>query len=184
MLCLSCVLLCRTLVKAAWVTEQPQITDSWNLHAEIFTWLNYRSGLQLMPSLVSAQFTSFTHLFLISVVPVLYARTAAGVSHCISYLGEISPCPGCCSAAPRQSSKHQLVQGSSPCVSFYFRACNRARLELLVTCAQIIPVKWLNSAVHAGTVLVNKCMEAQSSKCAKDSLNVSCTCKYLGSFKC
>lgn len=60
MLCLSCVLLCRTLVKAAWVTEQPQITDSWKLCAEIFTWLNYRSGLQFIPSLVSVQFT-FLH---------------------------------------------------------------------------------------------------------------------------
>lgn len=148
MLCLSCVLLCRTLVKAAWVTEQSQITDSWKLCAEIFTWLSYRSGLQLTPSLVSAQFTSFIHLVLISVVPVQNAITAAGVSHCISYwggiLGPLLRSLSCSSKAVQQTSADQ---GSSPCVSFYFRACNRARLELLMTCAQIIPAKWLNSLV-------------------------------------
>lgn len=171
----SCVLLCRALVKAAWVTEQPQISDSWKLCAEIFKWLSYRSGLQLVASLVSAQFTIFTYLFWISVVPVQCPRTAAGVSHCILCWGGISPCPGHCPAAPG------LIQGSSPCVSCSLRACNRA---MLMPCAQIIPAKWLNSAVHAATVLVNKCMEAQSSNCTKDSLNVSSTCEYLGSFKC
>lgn len=54
---ICCVLLCRTLVKAGWVTEQPQITDSCKLCAEIFKWLSYKSGLQLM---VSVQFT-FLH---------------------------------------------------------------------------------------------------------------------------
>lgn len=42
------------------------------------------------------------------------------VSHssvCVSCWGGISPCPG--HWAPRQSSRHQLLQSSSPCVSSY-----------------------------------------------------------------
>lgn len=149
---------------------------------EAVCWNLYMSELQIWASthtsLVSVQFT-FLHSFFwclssLFSIPELFP--------CVSYWGGISPCPG--PWAPRQSSRHQLMQSSSPCVNSYLRACHRATLELLVTCAQIIPVKWLNSAVHAGAVLVNKCMGARSSNCTKDSLNVSSMCKYLGSFKC
>lgn len=134
-----------------------------------------------MPSLVSVQFIFY--------VPVFDLCHCCSVSQsscwCLSLyfmLGGISPCPDRCLEARRQSSRHQLIQGSSPCVISYLRACNRATLELLLTCAQIIPAKWLNSAVNAGTVLVNKCMATQSSNLAKDSLNVFIHMKVLGIF--
>lgn len=43
------------------------------------------------------------------------------------------------------------------------QSCNRAMPELLMTRAQMMPAERLNSAVHAGAVLVHNCMEAQSS---------------------
>lgn len=144
-------------------------------------------------SLVSLQFT-FLQVFLISICPAQHPRAACRCPLPVFHILEWNQ------FLPRTLPLSQH-RGSEMHIVFVLKAiqqtpadvhllsvcellppsCTIGTLELLLTCRRIVLAKgW--AVTRAKTVLGNKEMEAQSSSCTKDSLNIFTYIKVLSIF--